>query len=82
MERVALINDTVGCLMPCSFTNHDALIGVMLGTGTNACYMDRIENVEWWAGDNDESKLVSNTHVEVCWAASSAISLSLVKIIL
>ena len=32
VECVALLNDTVGCLMSCAFLDHHAEIGVILGT--------------------------------------------------
>ena len=31
MQCVALINDTVGCLMSCAFHHHDTYIGVIIG---------------------------------------------------
>lgn len=32
VECVAILNDTVGCLMSCAFLDHHAEIGVILGT--------------------------------------------------
>ena len=29
------------------------------GTGTNACYIEKIENVESWDGDDDDPREVS-----------------------
>lgn len=40
-EVAALVNDTVGTLAAASFADKDAVIGVILGTGTNACYVER-----------------------------------------
>lgn len=37
----AIINDTVGTLMSGLSTDRDTKIGLILGTGTNACYMER-----------------------------------------
>ena len=31
VECVALLNDTVGCLMSCAFLDHNCEIGVILG---------------------------------------------------
>lgn len=58
VECVALLNDTVGCLMSCAFQDHDTRIGVILGTGTNACYVEKLDRVELWDGDNGEPKQV------------------------
>ena len=32
VECVALLNDTVGCLMSCAFHDHNTELGVILGT--------------------------------------------------
>nr|CTP80786.1 Bm3363 [Brugia malayi] len=40
----ALLNDTVGTLMACAFKENTCQIGVILGTGTNACYMEKLSN--------------------------------------
>jgi len=34
VECVAILNDTVGCLMSCAFLDHNAEIGVILGMRT------------------------------------------------
>lgn len=49
-EVVALANDTVSTLLARSYEDPDCDIGVILGTGTNACYCERageIINIEW-----------------------------------
>lgn len=44
MDVVALLNDTVGTLMACAFKDNTCQIGIILGTGTNACYMEKLSN--------------------------------------
>nr|AAS59295.1 hexokinase [Setaria cervi] len=44
IDVVALLNDTVGTLMACAFKDNSCQIGVILGTGTNACYMEKLSN--------------------------------------
>ncbi|KAK2150406.1 hypothetical protein LSH36_406g01045 [Paralvinella palmiformis] len=58
VECVALINDTVGCLMSCAFHDHNTQVGVILGTGTNACYMEHLDRVGTWDDDTEEPKQV------------------------
>lgn len=58
VECVAILNDTVGCLMSCAFQDHNCEIGVIIGTGTNACYMEKLDRVELWDGDKKEPKQV------------------------
>ncbi len=42
----ALVNDTVGTLMEESYSNSNCDMGVILGTGTNACYLEKTENIK------------------------------------
>lgn len=62
VECVALLNDTVGCLMSCAFQDHNTRVGVILGTGTNACYVEKLERVELWdGGKSGPSQVIINT---------------------
>ncbi|KAI0211829.1 Hexokinase type 2 [Lamellibrachia satsuma] len=61
IECTALLNDTVGCLMSCAFLDHNSMVGVILGTGTNACYMEHLDKVLTWEGDLDEPKRVDQS---------------------
>ncbi|OAF71757.1 hypothetical protein A3Q56_00452 [Intoshia linei] len=49
----AIINDTVGCLMSTAFDHKLAKIGVILGTGTNACYFEKTEKMKTWEERHD-----------------------------
>ncbi|CAG0885823.1 unnamed protein product [Cyprideis torosa] len=51
IDVLAVLNDTTGCLMSCAWKERNTYIGVIIGTGTNACYMERLENVETWNSD-------------------------------
>mmetsp|Transcript_33890 Transcript_33890/g.80738 ORF Transcript_33890/g.80738 Transcript_33890/m.80738 type:complete len:447 (-) Transcript_33890:139-1479(-) len=46
----ALANDTVGTLMTIATKQPKAAVGVILGTGTNACYVEKIEKIGKWKG--------------------------------
>lgn len=43
IDVVAVLNDTVGTLMACAFKENSCQVGVIVGTGSNACYMEKIE---------------------------------------
>lgn len=58
---VALLNDTTGTLMSCAWKNHNCKIGLILGTGTNACYVEKIENIEDFDGDYSKQHVLINT---------------------
>ncbi|XP_044740465.1 hexokinase type 2-like isoform X2 [Chrysoperla carnea] len=51
IDCCAILNDTTGTLMSCAFKNPDCKVGLIVGTGTNACYVERIENAECYEGD-------------------------------
>ncbi|KAL7026429.1 hypothetical protein ACKWTF_013910 [Chironomus riparius] len=62
IEICAVLNDTTGTLMSCGWKNHDCRIGVIVGTGSNACYVERVENAELYDGpDNGKSHVLINT---------------------
>ncbi|NXA82770.1 HXK2 protein, partial [Thryothorus ludovicianus] len=51
MQVVALVNDTVGTMMACGYDDPRCEIGLIVGTGTNACYMEEMRNVGTVEGD-------------------------------
>ncbi|XP_023791605.1 hexokinase-3 isoform X1 [Cyanistes caeruleus] len=51
MKVVALVNDTVGTMMACGYDDPKCEIGLIVGTGTNACYMEEMKNVGTVEGD-------------------------------
>ncbi|NWY75049.1 HXK3 protein, partial [Erithacus rubecula] len=51
MQVVALVNDTVGTMMACGYDDPKCEIGLIVGTGTNACYMEEMRNVGTVDGD-------------------------------
>ncbi|MCL4131805.1 UNVERIFIED_CONTAM: hypothetical protein GTU68_022926, partial [Idotea baltica] len=50
----AVLNDTTGTLMSCAWKNHNCRIGLIVGTGSNACYMEKLHKVELWDGETEE----------------------------
>ena len=45
-EVVAIVNDTVGTMMACALDEPDCNIGLIVGTGLNACYMESMANID------------------------------------
>ena len=61
VKVVALVNDTVGTLMAAAYSERNVRIGLILGTGSNACYMEELDNVGTWTDDrNDPNQVISN----------------------
>ena len=50
IEVNAILNDTTGCLIACAYKRPNCAIGVIIGTGTNASYVEDIGNVEQYQG--------------------------------
>ena len=46
----ALVNDTVGTLVARSYEDSSCDVGVILGTGTNACYREELSKIPKWKG--------------------------------
>ncbi|KAM3835615.1 hexokinase HKDC1-like isoform 3-T3 [Vipera latastei] len=59
IEVLALVNDTVGTMMTCGYDDQRCEVGVIIGTGTNACYMEEMSNIDLVEGD--EGRMCINT---------------------
>jgi hexokinase len=51
LEVKALANDTVGTMEAAAYGRRDTVMGVILGTGTNACYVEKGSRVGKWRGE-------------------------------
>ncbi|KAG8141421.1 hypothetical protein E2320_007045 [Naja naja] len=59
MDVVAMVNDTVATMISCYYEDHRCEVGMIVGTGCNACYMEEMENVELVEGN--EGRMCVNT---------------------
>ncbi|XP_032806806.2 hexokinase-2-like isoform X1 [Petromyzon marinus] len=59
IDVVAVVNDTVGTMMTCGYDDQRCEVGLIVGTGTNVCYMEELSNVELVEGD--EGRMCVNT---------------------
>ncbi|EFJ10895.1 hypothetical protein SELMODRAFT_269350 [Selaginella moellendorffii] len=50
MRVAALVNDTVGTLAGGRYEDDDVMVAVILGTGSNACYVERADAIPKWRG--------------------------------
>ncbi|CAO1438078.1 unnamed protein product [Diamesa serratosioi] len=59
----AILNDTTGTLMSCAWKYRNCKIGVILGTGSNACYLEKVKNAELYDGarNGDDDYVIINT---------------------
>ncbi|RXM32628.1 Hexokinase-1 [Acipenser ruthenus] len=58
-DIMAVVNDTVGTMMTCGFDDQRCEVGVIIGTGTNACYMEEMRHIDLVEGD--EGRMCINT---------------------
>uniref|UniRef100_A0A8C6Z334 hexokinase n=1 Tax=Nothoprocta perdicaria TaxID=30464 RepID=A0A8C6Z334_NOTPE len=58
-DIMAVVNDTVGTMMTCGFDDQRCEVGLIIGTGTNACYMEELRHIELVEGD--EGRMCVNT---------------------
>ncbi|CAO3596751.1 unnamed protein product [Absidia cylindrospora] len=56
----AIVNDTVGTLMAHTYLHPETTIGVILGTGTNACYYEKLAGIKKWKTEKVFEDMVIN----------------------
>ncbi|KAF1392977.1 hypothetical protein PFLUV_G00033620 [Perca fluviatilis] len=59
VEVLAMVNDTVATMMTCGFDDQYCDVGLIIGTGTNACYMEELRHIDLVEGD--EGRMCVNT---------------------
>lgn len=63
IDVCAILNDTTGTLMSCAWKNKNCRIGLILGTGSNACYVEKTPNAKRAMPgkySNDKSNMLIN----------------------
>lgn len=66
IEVCAILNDTTGTLMSCAWKNRYTRIGLIVGTGSNACYVEKQSNAELW---NDVDMGSGKVLINLEWGA-------------
>ncbi|XP_076288793.1 hexokinase type 2 [Lasioglossum baleicum] len=66
VKVVAILNDTTGTLVQASTLDPDTAIGLILGTGSNACYLERADRVEHWETERHGEREVI---IDIEWGA-------------
>jgi len=61
VDVAAILNDTTGCLMSSAWKNPKCRIGLIIGTGTNACYLEDLDKIDL----SDGEKTASSEHMVV-----------------
>ena len=62
MDLCGLVNDTTATQLVIGADDRDCHVGVILGTGTNACYMENLDAVKKYTGDCSKySQVIINT---------------------
>lgn len=58
IDVVVVMSDTTSTLMAGNYVDKRARIGLILGTGCNAAFVENLENIERWTGDTNDPKHV------------------------
>lgn len=66
VDVVAILNDTTGTLMAGSYLDKKCGIGIIMGTGCNAAYVEKVSNVDKWQGSVDDDAEVV---IDIEWGA-------------
>ncbi|XP_018397741.1 PREDICTED: hexokinase-1-like isoform X1 [Cyphomyrmex costatus] len=66
VKVLAVLNDTTGTLVQGSTLDHNTAIGLILGTGSNACYLERADRVEHWETERHGEREVI---IDIEWGA-------------
>ncbi|RZC87098.1 hypothetical protein C5167_042028 [Papaver somniferum] len=67
----ALVNDTVGTLAGARYKDSDVKVAVILGTGTNACYIERTDVIPKLNRQGNQGHVTGNTIINTEWGAFS-----------
>ncbi|XP_034938340.1 hexokinase-2-like [Chelonus insularis] len=66
VKVVAVLNDTTGTLLQGATQDPNTAIGLILGTGSNACYLERADKVEHWEPERHGEREVI---IDIEWGA-------------
>lgn len=66
VEVLAVLNDTTGTLIQGAVLDKKTAVALILGTGSNACYMERADRVQHWEGQRHGEKQVI---IDIEWGA-------------
>lgn len=69
IEVMAVVNDTTGTLISCAYQNRECRVGLIVGTGTNACYMERVDNVHCMHPQQQQQQSTSAHPYDDIWRA-------------
>ncbi|CAJ0596274.1 unnamed protein product [Cylicocyclus nassatus] len=69
LDFVALLNDTVGTMMACAFKESSCRIGVIIGSGTNACYMEQLDRAPKLQAELSDDGLPDEIVINTEWGA-------------
>ncbi|XP_045128815.1 hexokinase-2-like [Portunus trituberculatus] len=61
----AILNDTTGTLVMGSYLDHRCALGIIMGTGSNGAYIEKVDRIEKWQGKHMEKEML----VDIEWGA-------------
>lgn len=67
VKVLALVNDTVGTLVAGAYSDSNTRIGLILGTGSNACYLEKTRNIKTLS--SEEAQDCEDMVINMEWGA-------------
>ncbi|XP_063381358.1 hexokinase type 2 isoform X2 [Cydia fagiglandana] len=61
LSVMGILNDATGTLLSCAHKERHCKIGLIIGTGSNACYVEKTESCEQFEGGLSKQDMVVNT---------------------
>ncbi|CAO3609373.1 unnamed protein product [Cunninghamella blakesleeana] len=59
VKVTALVNDTVGTLLSNAYQKPDTIAGLILGTGSNGAYIEKMKNITKWDDERDIEMIIN-----------------------
>ncbi|XP_066948630.1 hexokinase-2-like [Macrobrachium rosenbergii] len=61
----AILSDATGTLVQGAYLDKRCAMGMILGTGCNGCYIEKVKNIEKWRGKHPEDEVI----VDIEWGS-------------
>lgn len=65
IEIVAILNDATGTLVKGAYLQHDCAVGLIMGSGGNACFMEKVSRIEKWTNKSEFYKNVQEVIINM-----------------
>lgn len=79
VKVIAVLNDTTGTILQGACQDQECCVGLILGTGSNACYLERADRVEHWEVERHGEKEVCSHIICITCISFNVASINFAK---